>query len=514
MDYQRYSYDRRQAAAITKHDVERWKADLRRMTKIYRSIPAAKEEDRLDLFREARQLFNGFRKNFEDWVYRHLLPTNKKEGKGWLEEQVRTKAWDAAISLGGLFPSVWDYKTDTHQDSPSKLAQDIEKNVRRYQKEFTEAFKVIEEYIEDQERKGPLERRDAIEKHSIAGMNVVVYNFGRDDDNGAYEEDLDDFMRKLDGFAKRIERAGFGDALKGMTVSVQFADPEKLGRPTGLTAGQYNAATDTMQVFPLGFIKSDGGTFTHEVGHRFWFRNLTPQARARWEEVFTERTHVIDADDVNEYVNTFLVKHTDLWSTKDLVRAVDEEDPIKEAKFKALAFWSRPMGLRNDDIAGLREALLRLGVGEKVHIEAISEYATTSPTEAFAEAFRFYILQGPGVLGPWTRWFFREIMRSGGAKIAAMSPLTRPGVQEYDVRCESLTVSLVVDVQDDGQASATVEVDRDSVSRGLLEESEEDILRGVGRLLGVRVAWGEGDWGQNRLHNTWSRGLALPARRR
>ena len=50
---------------------------------------------------------------------------------------------------------------------------------------------------------------------------------------------------------------------------------------------------------------------------------------------------------------------------------------------------------------------------------ALNNYGggNTNAEEAFAEAFKLYIIRGPGKLGEWTRWFFREIVRTGGATL-------------------------------------------------------------------------------------------------
>ena len=424
-----YSYDRRIARVITKADLEPWAADLRRMTKIYRSIPDADEEKRPALYQEAKPLFKTFAENFEAWVYRVVLPSISKERpKTWLEEQVRTKAWTAimAISLGTLFPSSFNYTTQLHEDAPWKVAEVIDTNVRRYQRAFQAAFKAISDYLDEESQLHggkPVERRDLVERHTIAGMHVLIHGLGRDEHD--YSEDVDAFLHHLDFFAKRIHRAGFGKAVEGLTIQVTFADPSTLSRPTDLTAGLYNAAEDSMMIFPLGFLGSDGGTFTHECGHRFWFRSLTPNARAHWNEVIGKRMTEITKADIDEFTDKYLAKHPEAY-TRELQHLVEqsEEDEEKKIKFKELAESSRPITVKTEEVEKLRDILMRQ-VGEKVHIEDISEYARTSPIEAWAEAFRFYVLKGPAVLGPFTRQFFEMIGRSGGAKLAASRVLAR-----------------------------------------------------------------------------------------
>jgi len=408
------------AAEVRKQDLQQWASDLRRMTKIYRSIPEQEDEaKRLVMFREARELFSTFRKNFELWVYRHVLPVPDKN-ESWIIKQVREKAWSAIVALREmLFPKAWNYQTEAHEDAPWKVKDVIDTNVRRYQKAFNEAFKVLEEYLQDEERRTgkPVERAPLEEKYSVAGMNVVIRGFGR---IGEYEDDVDVFMRRLDEFARRIARAGFGDALKGLTVFIDFADFDRGTKTEGLVAGQYNSSKDSLQIFPLGFIASDGGTFTHEVGHRFWFRQLPGNARAHWTERLDDQTVEITAKDVQEFSQEYLTpKYQRLDSSSELRRVIEhqETDPERRKKFEALAQSARPVNWTNESVHRL---LMDSGVGEKVHLEPISEYATTNPTEAFAEAFRIYIIEGPGRLGEWTRWFFREVTRSGGAKLASL----------------------------------------------------------------------------------------------
>ena len=55
-------------------------------------------------------------------------------------------------------------------------------------------------------------------------------------------------------------------------------------------------------------------------------------------------------------------------------------------------------------------------VGQRIHIEFITDYAKKNGEEAFCEAFALWVLQR-GKLGEWTRAFFKEVASSGGANI-------------------------------------------------------------------------------------------------
>src|SRR5262245_8498922 len=89
----------RVARTIDKGTVDRWRKDLRVMTKIYRDldadIPYDADEHRVReaeaAWEQARKLFSTFRENFADWVYKELLPkatTDRPETL--LEKEIRT----------------------------------------------------------------------------------------------------------------------------------------------------------------------------------------------------------------------------------------------------------------------------------------------------------------------------------------------------------------------------------------------------------------------------------------
>lgn len=399
---------------ITPKVLDKWRADLRVMTRIYKSIPAAKtDEEKLGRFREAQTLFNNFRKAFEKWSYRELLPiVDREKGSRGVEEEVRKQVWNALGAISNLFPQSWNYHTERHEAAPWELERKIDTNIRRYQRAFNDAFKVIEEYLEG--LGGTVVRHPMTTSYSIGGMTVVVHGLGLDD----YVDDVDKYLRNIKGFAGKIRSAGFGDAIENLMVHITMADPDDTRAPNDLRAGQYDSSSDELLIFGLGFVASDGGTFIHEVGHRFWYKQLGTQARAAWTEAFRTRTSEITEGDVVAYHKQVAVPATrDGRYDEDRARQIVEQEPdeVMKAKFRELVEHVWIGAETADDVLTFHK---KFEIGEKVHIEDISSYATTNPVEAFAEAFRFYVLKGPGALGPWTRQYFREVSRSGGAKLA------------------------------------------------------------------------------------------------
>lgn len=394
------------AVTITKGTVDRWKTDLRIMTKVYRSVGPTPED--VPTFKEAMKLFRSFRENFDEWTYKVLLPKKGRGTQPYLEDEVRKKAWTALSTLSGLFPDQWNSVTDKHEPAPWLLLQNRETYIRRYQKAFTDAFKAIEEYIESKGQAGAgLERAEARSIHQVGPFNVVVLNPGRE----TMEEELDDFMRKLKEMGAKITHAGFAKAIEGLTVTVDFVRED-------LRAGHYNPSKDELVIFPLGF---DRDTFFHEVGHRFWFRELPANARAHWNETLSTQTVEIQREDIEGFAAKYIEGQPSMLS-RELVQLVNqkEDDPEIQAKYRTLADGS-PGGWANTS-REIEDYLVREFKGKRVYLEEISDYGNTSPVEAFAEVFMMWVAEGPGRVNPWTRQFFKEISRAGGAKIATKDP--------------------------------------------------------------------------------------------
>ena len=112
MDHLSRTVARRYAATVDKAALERWKHDLKTMTKIYRDLPVdfawddehAKREAS-ERFEEARKLFRNYREGFSDWVYKVVLPKEQS----YEEKSVAKSTWDFRYTLDAgafLFPSL------------------------------------------------------------------------------------------------------------------------------------------------------------------------------------------------------------------------------------------------------------------------------------------------------------------------------------------------------------------------------------------------------------------------
>jgi hypothetical protein len=184
--------------------------------------------------------------------------------------------------------------------------------------------------------------------------------------------------------------------------------------------GEYYMNKDMLKLYGCGMTQD---TFTHELGHRFWYRNVPSNAKKHWQDTIKSKKVSIERKDVEDYVEKYFDKNgSKIHKRRVGLKVIDKKETNAEtkAKFKALqmtSVWSTEN--RKEVVTKLADRWV--GPGKEIPIEHITNYGNTNPEEAFAEAFKLYIVKGPGKLGEWTRWFFREIVRTGGANINEMN---------------------------------------------------------------------------------------------
>jgi hypothetical protein len=259
---------------VSSKEIAQWKSDLRRMTKIYRSIG----EDDVTAFREARNLFSNFRESWDDLIQR-AMPPRYSPYWGIPNAQANLEALNRAASSvlpSSLFPTAYDYHTGGHKPAPWELKKKRPGLIRKYQKAFRVAFEALENYEEMSEKYSPETGGIVPEKKfEVAGLKIVVDSH-RDTPDW---KDLESRIPHLSQVVKKVERAGFGKAVRGMTVFI---------RPHKDAGGTYTAATDSVTINPTwGFgPRADTAEYTliHEIGHRFYYRELSSHSREMWKD--------------------------------------------------------------------------------------------------------------------------------------------------------------------------------------------------------------------------------------
>ena len=299
-------------AEVTPESVDKWRRDLKLMTKIYKSIDLDSEVTPKEtaIWEQAQKLFVTFKNNWEHWVYKIVLPKVEKGQEGFYHRDIAKQAWDAryTIDVGQLFPSVWDGDGKSRKPAPWELKGKRDQNIKRYQTAFNKALKTIDEYLDT---KGNKIVRDTDEVYDIAGMTVVVQGYGRELYEGGGEADLDRFLRNLKAMAQPMLHAGFKRAIDGVRIIVNF-DP---AAGETLTNAQYSPSQDRMMIYPLGMagmhesLAQMTGTFTHEMGHRYWFKQMGSQGRAAWNEGLKNpellSDYAADGDPVEGFAEAF-----------------------------------------------------------------------------------------------------------------------------------------------------------------------------------------------------------------
>ena len=404
---------------VDSNAIKKWAKDLRVLTKAYKQIGSNSEDPKtIQDFKKVRRAFGTFQENFEKWVYKFFLQYKWTGASGntesWEAKEVREKCWRAVTNLGGNFPEMWDFQTQKHRESPNILSREREKNIRRYRAEFREGIKALLQYVAihgDQEREKP------IEQAKIGPVKLVIHNHKRKGGSPQGEESRErSFKQLVDGikhWCKQIQKAGFGKCIEGLELHLDFG---LTGESGDMVNGEYYMNKDIMKLYGTGMTQD---TFTHELGHRFWYRELPSNAKKHWQDTIKSKKVSIERTDVENFVKKYFDKHgSKLYKRRAGLKVIDKKEDNVETKAKYKVLQMTPVYSTNNHSEVITKLADRwVGPGKEIPIEHITTYGNTNAEEAFAEAFKLYIIRGPGKLGEWTRWFFREIVRTGGATL-------------------------------------------------------------------------------------------------
>lgn len=341
---------------------------------------------------------------------------------------LREGAWPAtSYSTHELFPEAYDYQTETHVPAPWKLAQTGAKGLRKWQDAWRKALAAFDLYLD---RKGVLTLDTFRDQLDVDGVAVLSYGKDRD------EKAMSKVVTMIRQGTAAIRGAGLESALRGLVVNVRFT-----AHRNESAAATYDPGTGEVDLLPWAITEDHPGSFVHEVGHRFYYRFMSEKARDAWEAKLNERQSYVMPDDVDAarpYIEAFY---------RDV-----QADPAFYERFR-VADSAQRMGVaaqwtdRVPDLSPIERARLRfivriaardrgenvekglesarfwasehkhrgVGIEPTAEPDKTSDYGSFNPSEAFAESFRLYVTKGPRVLGDWTRQFFRDVVRSGGA---------------------------------------------------------------------------------------------------
>ena len=394
--------------------------DLKRLTKAFRDVN--NEED-------ATLVHNAFRTyvdNLKTWTRDHFY-SGFNPGDDWMEKTLSEKVhdFDMGVLSYEILPTSWNYQTDKHEFSLSQLKRNRKSTIQKYQRKFREFREYVQEAIASQERAveyGEVytpEQRSPFppeERFEIEGSKVVVFNKRRQEYINNYGTDpIKSYLKAVTKGIRTVRSSGFDRSLRDATFFIDFLKHNQVaGRyfpevSSDYASGSFGQSgeesgighTDVVALYPL----SNAETVVHELGHRFYFKELTAGERAAWDTIITERNYPIAEEDVTAFVDKYKPANKYRDELRKLIQD-QETDPETIAKYLYLSKHSPSFTF---DTAEIIQFHIEHNVGELVDAESISDYGATNPMEAFAEAFRLYILDGPRAVGPWTRWFFERI---------------------------------------------------------------------------------------------------------
>ena len=383
-------------------EMEKWKADIRKLTKIYNDINTDEK------LKEAHKIFITFSNNFEKWVFKTLLKDDKKTES---QTQIRKLGWAAFLEFqsSDMFPQTYNFKTETHELDLNKVLKNKEKSLRRIQKMLRDFFKAVTEYFDD----GFNPSIDNSVVINSYGINFVIDTSIKD-----HEELLNKFFKSsLPTQLKLLDKKGFKRIYKDLTVEIKKGLSEE---GYSMAGGLYDRSKDRLL---LGMLGLNDYTLIHELGHRLYFK-MSPRTRTIWEEQINSLTDTITEKDFNLFYDKYILKeeHIIINDNTNPIKniVVKEHDPILQSKFlfiqkslKRLSFFMWKEG----DFKNIRRKLSNIVVDQKMHLGfKISTYATTDAYEGFAEAFTYFITK-PRRLNLFIKSILFNTLRAGGYAI-------------------------------------------------------------------------------------------------
>ena len=127
-----------------------------------------------------------------------------------------------------------------------------------------------------------IQEKDAFREFDMYGMKIVI------DDNSVQPEDIKKYIKYIDEAHTRMKSKGFGKAWYGTF----FIQCEKCGgvnyNTGGGVGGHFVIGPDTVSCFerPGPFVVE---LLAHELGHRYWYKQMTSTQRAKFESLIKVR---------------------------------------------------------------------------------------------------------------------------------------------------------------------------------------------------------------------------------
>ena len=159
---------------------------------------------------------------------------------------------------------------------------------------------------------------------NVSGIDVVMLDSKR-------EDLLDQYVKYLKMAHSLLRQKGLSEAWYGRVYidSKDHAGMNENGSHYGVGA-QYDTSKNIVTIFSDPSPNIIMGVL-HELGHRYWFKSMTSEQRARFESLVRVKKPTDDSKEALEFHNAFKSFHTTCTEMLEAFRTLDEvsveEDP-------------------------------------------------------------------------------------------------------------------------------------------------------------------------------------------
>ena len=435
------SIDLEKKLHVTADFVKDLQRDLKKMTLIYKSIPTSEEKDPGGkIFLEAENLFWQFADNLKDVVEEQIIDSKIHDDNVWSETNLREKvaALSLALTQGGtakgayMFPHLrlGDVRSPPNYFQLEKVR---ETNIRRYQGAARDFMVALGEWIDHMQRQEKTTERGArVERTTIAGVQILIKRVNEDtwkkNWGETIEQTLAQVLQPLETHLNRVRKLGFGEALRGLMITLDFNKNDQYQGFYSHGSGR-GKDNDLLVITPWGMSDKQGEfTIVHEIGHRFWYRNVSSNGRAAWLAAFKgKESTAVTKESVALWAETVVSTGVDYMDTKTKKKVLDNllnSGLDRHTKAHLLLIEDKAPSYSGESLDSYKIKISHL-VGQMTPLEKVSDYAETKPEEWFAETFRVYVTEGPSKVGPETRQLFKEVCETSGSRISGRAEVVK-----------------------------------------------------------------------------------------
>jgi len=373
------------------------------LTRDLRLIEAADAEAKYDLrkmkariidketLKSSQPDLNAMRDKYEKFFYDVILGQHME----WLSQRsstdeepyyagiLRAKAWDFIIDINSTFDMERAY-------SPEDFLQKRNRFFARLSKKRAAAMRAAREYVEYGIANEHI-RTELAEKATVGPITLIP-------EGGIQEEEM---ARAAKTVQLALEIVGKGPYKAVLTPMVAIVT----NRSERLQSAHYQADDDRMLIRPLGSYRPD--TFIHELGHRYYYRVMSSNARYYWGQIIKGDQVVITQDEVDEWTRIvrqqfdLMAQPTSaegkVWvNTKEMYnsaaqrfRDLHSDDPLLDAKISYFMrhdyYWVTDN--TPEKWGNFHKFISQNLVGQPLMKHFITEYGNTKPEEAYSEIF-------------------------------------------------------------------------------------------------------------------------------